>query len=530
MKIRVLIVEDEPIIRMGIASVMPWDELGCEKPLLADNGKTGLQRALTDKPQLVISDIRMPQMDGLEMARQLTAQYPGVKIIFLTGYKEFEYAQKAISFGVSEYILKPVDQEELLAAVKRLTEQIRSEETLEAEREKLEKQVQESLPILRDKFISSLLFGNMDSVESIYEKMEYFSVKIEEFAVLALVPDSFHELEHGFTESDILLLLFMVQEQVKNLLSEYQYSAITFQHEKVLYAILSSDQKKLSGSGLLEYGNALENRVKEKGRFSLSVGISHIHQGAVSLRRARREADQCAGQSYYFGAGSVVYYDDLKAAAPSESKEEEPEMEPFFQSLRQGSGVRQAMEELCRQLQELSSVGTVKSMTAELISGGFRQLMGEYGECKELESQYDGQMEKLHYARSVRNYTELLTETSDWMEDFIQSRQRSRTQHLLDQAIQYMRENCRREVQLEEVADRVYVSKWYFSKLFRKEKGIKFSDYMSALRIEQAQKIIRNNPNLRNYEVADMVGFTDVRYFSQLFQKITGKTPSEFRG
>ncbi len=530
MKIRVLIVEDEPIIRMGIASVMPWEELGCEAPLLANNGKEGLIKAAENQPQLVISDIRMPQMDGLEMAQQLAAQYPGVKIIFLTGYKEFEYAQKAISFGVREYILKPVDQEELLGAVKRLTEQIRSEETLEAEREQLEKQVQESLPILRDKFISSLLFGNMDSVESIYEKMDYFSVKIEEFAVMALVLDSFHELEHGFTESDILLLLFMIQEQVKDLLAEYGYSAITFQHEKVLYAILSPKEKKLDGSGLLEYGNALGNRVKEKGRFSLSIGISHIHKGAAALRRARRESDQCAGQSYYFGAGSVIYYDDLKAADSSEPKEEEPETEPFFRSLRQGSGVRQEMEELCRQLQQLSSVGAVKSMTAEVISGGFRQLMGEYGDCQVLDSQYDSQMEKLHYARSVRNYTELLTETGAWMENFIQSRQRSRTQHLLDQAIQYMRENCRREVSLEEVADQVYVSKWYFSKLFRKEKGIKFSDCMSALRIEEAQKIIRTHPNLRNYEVADMVGFTDVRYFSQLFRKITGKTPSEFRG
>ena len=530
MKIRVLIVEDEPIIRMGIASVMPWEELGCEKPLLAENGKTGLQKALEGKPQLIISDIRMPQMDGLEMAQQLVDQCPGVKIIFLTGYKEFEYAQKAISFGVSEYILKPVDQEELLMAVKKLIDQIRSEEALEAEREQLEKQVRESLPILRDKFISSLLFGNMDSVENVYEKMEYFSVKIEEFAVLALVPDSFHELEHGFTESDILLLLFMIQEQVKGLLAEYGYSAITFQHEKVLYAILSSKNQPLKGSSLLEYGNALGTAVKEKGRFSLSVGISHIHSGASSLRRARREADKCAGQSYYWGAGSVIYYDDLRAADSCEQRIEEPETEPFFQALSQGRGVKQAMEELCRQLQLLSSVGAVKSMAAELISGSFRQLMGEYGEGRELEDQYDGQMEKLHYARSVRNYIELLTQTGDWMEEFIQSRQRSRTQHILDQAIQYMRENCCREVTLEEVADKVYVSKWYFSKLFRKEKGIKFSDYMSALRIEQAQKIIREDPTLRNYEVADRVGFTDVRYFSQLFRKITGKTPSEFRG
>ena len=124
MKIRVMIVEDEPIIRMGIASVLPWDEIDCEVVALAENGVDGLEKAKSFQPQLVISDIRMPKMDGLSMIETLVSANPDIQVILLTGYKEFEYAQKAISFGVSNYILKPVDQDELLEVVKELAEKI----------------------------------------------------------------------------------------------------------------------------------------------------------------------------------------------------------------------------------------------------------------------------------------------------------------------------------------------------------------------------------------------------------------------
>lgn len=529
MSIRVMIVEDEPIIREGIACVIPWEEIGCQVAALAENGKDGLEKAELCQPQLVISDIRMPWMDGLQMVEQLVKRYPEIRVILLTGYKEFEYAQKAIDYGVSNYILKPVDQDELQQAVEKLAEEIRSQETLRREREILKDRVRESLPLLRDKFISSLLFSSLDNIYHVYDKMEYFQVQICRFAVLAVEIDSFHELELNFSEDDIQILLFLIAEQVEELLPEYGYTAITFQHEKSVYVILGNGRQKIREQTLPEYGEKLAEQIRSRGRFTVSIGVSNIYEGAQFLRKARQEADKCVARSYCLGTGSVVCCRDLREKqTPAETVE--LNTEPFYVCLKQGEGVEKEAEQLSRRLEEIGNLSLAKSCLAELISKGFRQIIEDYGESEEVSECMDRFMEKLYHSKSIRNFEEVLREAGKWLEEYIRRRQMSRTEFLMDRALQYMRENCRRELSLEEVADVVYVSKWYFSKLFRKEKGIKFSDYLSALRIEQAQKIIRENPGLKNYEVADMVGFTDVRYFSQLFKKITGKTPSEYRG
>lgn len=530
MKIRVMIVEDEPIIRMGIASVLPWEEMDCEVVALAENGVDGLEKAEIFQPQLVISDIRMPKMDGLSMIETLVSINPDIQVILLTGYKEFEYAQKAIAFGVSNYILKPVDQDELLCVVKELVDKIKKSIALKREKELLKAKVKESQPILRDKFISSLLFSSPETIFRICEKMEYFNLQIERFAILNIEIDFFHELEKGFTEDDVQILLFLIVEQIEEVLLDYGYSAITFHHKKSVYAIMGSNNEAICMELLPEYARELGERIESSGKFTVSIGISRIYEGAVNIRKARIEADKCVDQSYYLGAGSVVCYSDLQNISENEENATEIETDPFYEALSQGGDIRAKAECMCEQLKKVKNIIIVKSTVTELISKSYRSLMEDYGESSELLESFETMMEKACYAKSLQNFVDIMDEASGWIEEFISQKRLSRTQYIMDRAVQYMRENCRREISLEEVADQVYVSKWYFSKLFRKEKGIKFSDYMSALRIEQAQKIIRENPNLKNYEVADMVGFGNVRYFSQLFKKITGKTPSEFRG
>lgn len=528
--IRVMIVEDEPVIRMGIAKVLPWEDVECEVVALAENGVDGLKKAEDTNPQLVISDIRMPKMDGLTMVEELVSRYPDIQVILLTGYKEFEYAKKAIEFGVSDYILKPVDQDELFRVVKEQVEKIRRSMALKKEKELLKAKVRESLPILKDKFISNLLFSSPDTIYHVYEKMEYFDVRIDKFSVLDIEIDSFHELEKGFTEDDTQILLFMIAEQIEALLGKYGYSAITFHHKKSVYAIIGSKNTMIDKRGLLEYGRELGDNIEENGKFTVSIGISNIYEGAVNIRKARKEADKCIAQSYYLGAGSVICYSDLQEPSSYENEEREINCELFYEVLKQGGDTSSEAETIREQLKKVKNIFIVKSTVTELISKSYRLLIEEYGECQELMECFEAVMEKVYYAKNLQNFLDIMNEMGEWIDGFISRKRLTRTEFIMDRAVQYMRENCRREVSLEEVADQVYVSKWYFSKLFRKEKGIKFSDYMSTLRIEQAQKIIREDPSLKNYEVAEMVGFGNVRYFSQLFKKITGKTPSDFRG
>ncbi|MGN0354978.1 MAG: response regulator [Muricoprocola sp.] len=528
MNVRVMIVEDEPIIRKGIATVIPWRQLGCETPVLAENGEEGLKKAMETDPQLIISDIRMPQMDGLNMAEELRKRGVKAKIIFLTGYREFEYAQRGISYGVSDYILKPVDQDQLTVVVEKLVQEIQREESEENEWEKLKEKMEESIPILRDKFISSLLFHSADSVELICEKMEYFHIRLQTYTVFSIALDSFHDLEKSFTETDIQLLLFLITEQVEQIAERYGCSVITYQYQHTVYVIVSVTTK-VNAETILELGKKIEEQVKEKGRFSVSIGISNIYEGAENMRKARTEADQCVAQRAFLGNGCVVCYHDLETMEIKHSLEE-IETERFYEALRSGENVKETAEYLKTQIGRNRNLTILKTTMTELLSKSLRILIEIYGEDEELTKQYDICMEKIFLTRNVNGYEEIMLSFGIWADNYIQEKQVSRTDYLMNKAIRYMQENCRKEITLEEVAEQVYVSKWYLSKLFRKVKGEKFSDYLSKLKVEEAQRIIREHPDLKNYEVADMIGFHDVRYFSQLFKKISGKTPSEFRG
>lgn len=530
MKIRVMIVEDEPIIRVGISKVIQWEEINCQVVALAENGEEGLELAKKYQPELVVSDIRMPKKDGLTMVEELKKQFPGLQVVLLTGYKDFEYAQRAITYGVSDYVLKPVDQDELFQTLKKLAQKIQEVRAEENEREQLKAKVHESLPILKDKFLSNLLFHTPQSIYNVYDKMEFFNIHIHEFVLIAVEIDAFYELEREFTENDIQILFFLIEEQMEKLLEQYEYNAVSFTHGKTVYAIVDSKDKTLEKGEISEYGKELSRMVEAKGRFTVSIGISDIHSGAEQVRRARQEADQCTVQSYYLGRSSVVCYHDVQTMTGVTENACEVETKNYYDAVKKGVDIFQEAELLCGQLENIKSMALIKSIVTEIISRSYRIAMEEFGTEPEILEAFDETMAKVYLAVNYQNYRELVEETARRTENYIKKKRVSKAQFIIDKALAYMQENCRRELSLEEVAEHLYISKWYFSKLFRKETGSKFKDYLSELRIREAQKIIRENPGLRNYEVSEMLGFGNPRYFSELFKKVTGLTPSEYRG
>ena len=167
---KIVIVDDESIIRRGLSQNIDWNSLGYEVIGTASDGEEGLEMMKTLKPDIVISDIRMPVMDGLEMVRQARRQRLPCKAILMSGYEDFRYAQTAINLKVEKYLLKPIDNENLIKVVKRVTRQI------DAERQ-LEHQISESMPLLRHNFVSRLLSGRL-TAEQMESEQEFLGIQL----------------------------------------------------------------------------------------------------------------------------------------------------------------------------------------------------------------------------------------------------------------------------------------------------------------------------------------------------------------
>ena len=164
---KVLLVDDEEDIRVGISRKMDWSGLGFELVGEAENGRDALELAESVQPDVVLTDIKMPFMDGLELCSILTKRLPGSKFVVFSGFDDFEYAKQAVRMNVSEYILKPINAAELSAVLQKLKEQLDAERTERQNQETLRQRYEESLPVLRSLFLSRLLEGRVDRTEEL---------------------------------------------------------------------------------------------------------------------------------------------------------------------------------------------------------------------------------------------------------------------------------------------------------------------------------------------------------------------------
>jgi len=214
----IAIIDDESIIRRGLAQSIDWNDLGYEVIGTASDGEEGLTLIKEKRPDIVISDIRMPILDGLEMVRQARRLHLRSNFILMSGYEEFRYAQCAVNLKVEKYLLKPIDNEELVRVVRRVTRQI------EAER-KLERQISESMPLLRHNFVARLLSGSMTE-EEIISELGFLDIALSAYQYLVLVikVDDYRNEAYATHIQNQEMLKFGILNIVKEVFSEEPHS------------------------------------------------------------------------------------------------------------------------------------------------------------------------------------------------------------------------------------------------------------------------------------------------------------------
>lgn len=525
--IRVMIVDDEPIIRTGLEKVIDWTALGCCVAAVAENGAAAIRLIESSSPQIIVSDIKMPKMDGLELAKRLHELRYDCKIILITGYKEFEYAQKAVRYGVREYVLKPVDHEKLMESIQKLVFEIQAEEAISREQEQLRERVKLSEPLLRDKFLSDLLFRSVEGLINLHEKLEYFGIELKCFRLAVVAVENYDTITRNWTENDRLVLPYMIQEHIECLASERNLNVIIFTRDYSVYCFVDC-AGDAENDDSTEFFGVLAEEIRGKCHFVVSVGLSNVYDAAENVYRARREAEMCAAQGRTLGEGSIVCASDLEGGRRDDFDRENIQL--WTDALQNGVEMDDALEKLLTELRKPEDTPSARAAVAEILMSSMCTFLSQNGKSEKAKRIYDGVMAEISRADALADYLRILEESCRKMIDLTRMHNVSRNGRIIDRAKEYMRENSDRDISLEDVAAHVFLSKWYFSKLFKRETGENFNECMNALRIERAKQLMSEEPMLKTYEIAERLGFPNVRYFSQLFKNITGMTPSEYRG
>lgn len=528
-----LIVEDEVRLRNALANNIPWDKHGIEVVGQAGNGKEALQLTDRKKPDIVLLDLQMPEMDGLALARLLRQADPHLKIIVLSGHDDFAYAQAALELGVMKYLLKPAGDEEILETVLEAADRLRSELEQRHNEDELKQKWKQHLPYLINEFFQGWLTGKYESWE-IELKSRDLQLDIPmdaRYAVAVLDMDPLPENETRFSRRDVSLLQFALGSIVKESLpADPCWVATDFAGCTVVVFRLSGHDEHQVG---LQKINAITEKllftVKSRLKLSASAGISGTSGAREDMNKLYVQAVRALQNRIVLGHDLAIPYQEEQGKEPGLTLQ--PNLEKALEiALETGDGDK-ALETLTALWNgEMAKARTVEDIHEHILyftSLFVRMIQKQGWPVREVAG------EDFVY---FQNHRELAAKEQilSWLQRTIRSylsyasqRRRSTSHGTVKAILSLVETEIDQEMTLHTVADRLYVNSSYLSRLFKQETGKAFSTYVMERKMERAKSILQEGA--RVYDAAAAVGYRDVSYFTRVFRKYWGVTPGEVR-
>lgn len=530
---RVLLVDDEALVRDAISAKIRWEELGYELAGACKNGKEALEFIRQNPVDLLLTDICMPFMDGMELSRQVYTDFPQIHIVIFSGYNEFEYAKNAMKYRVEEYLLKPVTARELtdtLCSLKRKLDEERKED--ESNRE-LQQEYRKNRSLVRAKALTNLVLGNKTMEEHRAELSEAgIELEAAAYEAASLEIDLYSELFSPDKEQkeQSALMSFMVFNIADELVNARR-AGIAFQRNdnSTVIIFMSSFQKEFHSAvakTCLDIQKAIAVHVK----MPVTIGIGSCVHSPEEISRSYEEAKAAVGYRYLLGEGRVIDTAVIREKQTDILTLEEP-IDRVIMGIQSDDKrkIRDGLEEIGQMLaqtyQEKNKVYLYLQQVVVAVNGLMK--------TADLNSTSPFQSAELfiHNISEAKTLSQMLEYLGGYCintaEELKLQREGSGSRQAL-LALDYIEKNYgKAELNLQMVCDYLAISPSYFSTIFKNYTGETFVESLTRKRMEKAMELLAHT-NMKNYEIAERVGFADPHYFSIAFKKATGKTPKEY--
>lgn len=534
--IKVFLVEDEVVMRNGIKKNIPWEKEGFEFVGEASDGELAYPMIKNKKPDILITDIRMPFMDGLELSRLVKQEMPQTKIIILSGYSEFDYAKTAINIGVTEYLLKPISSAKLLESVKRVGDMIEQEREQIRMMDLYQKEMQENVQLQKHNLWISLV-SNQLSVAEMFE--------------------SGYKLGIDFTASNYQVVLFKLiqnekaQESFENMvtlseeiedLAEKWEQILCFDRSPEGWAFLiKGDSEEAVKDGFHCLKEELHVLLKKYEKVNYFGGVGIVVQRLRDISISYRSAAKAFASRFFLETDQIIESQENLVLQQTEqekidvtkirSKKDEQELldrflksgtledvESFVENYFNSVGERNFQSLMYRQYIIMNLFFSVTDFL-RLLDIPMEQISPEYQDINAM----------VLKVASGDSLTALVTGLFTEVLELRDKKAQKKYTGLLEEARVFIQENYQSEsMSLNMVAEKIGISPSYFSTIFSAEMGKTFVEYLTEVRLEKAKELLMCT-TLRSAEIGYQVGYKDSHYFSYIFKKIVGCTPKEFR-
>lgn len=541
--IKVMIVDDNKLIRQSIIMTMNWDSLGCEIVCEASNGSEALSLSKEWLPDLIITDIRMPELDGLELTEKVKEFLPWVKVIIITGYDEFKYAQRAIKLGAFDLILKPINNEELYAVITRAVNELKKERESLMEKERLleesksmQMEISKSILELREKYIIDIIEGVYFGDEISGEDSSYFGLSFKKHAVFILKPDLEYYKNGEIQKELISKFIRYSKEAIKNIEKFYNFEFICFWINEgfTIMVILHENEtetERVSNMKLIEICNHIINWIYNRMDLKVIIGVSNIFNKVNEVRNAYNEAQEALKCRFFIHNKSIIHANLLECKSVLNEYLIMKKINLIYEYIRANDkdGIEILVNEIFNEIKnnETSDVNYVKNLLIDICMITLR-IMYEISDYKS--ETYKGSTDIHSDINSCSNIHNAFNYVKNFILQVFQSvnsNEKKSYSPVTNKVIDYLNQNYNRKVSLNEASEIVSLSPTHLSRVIKRDTGESYIYLFNNLKINMAVKLLKET-NLKVYEVANKVGIENYSYFYQLFKKVTGISPTDY--
>ncbi len=526
--LHIVLVDDEQLIIHHLIQIISGFDIPHKIVGTATNNEQALTIIRETRPNLVITDIRMGSSNGLDLCETLSTTMPQTKLILLSGYDDFHYAQKAFRYNVFHYLLKPINAKELYEQLAQVSAILQDEAATEAKDFRLKAQIHDCLPMMQEWFFK-IIRDNQTDLTAIDSVFQLFDIDIlnplyQTVFVSLSQEKNMQEIEKDFMNVSKLAqtIRLFIDTSIKSI---YFYDATSI----TLILSASYDRPEI----LHQQSYELADRIRQYLDFSyenpFSIGMSTTVQQIGALRQSVKDAFSASKYSFYIGFNEIICITDVELRLNNP-------MVPNFKYIQEDLLKHLKLCDLQSALQYLNiyHLNVLQLHDSQALSRNkFLELYYYLSNAlnEEFQSELPFHPDIAGKIENSTNLDDLKMILVQYIQDVIFSIEQLRTsksRKLIDKAKQYIQDNYAHEISLDSIACEIGLSACYLSTLFKNIETVSLKDYITTIRINASKKYLKDI-DLKIYEVAANVGYTDSRYFSQLFRKKTGYTPVQYR-
>jgi two-component system response regulator YesN len=530
---KLLIVEDEIIEREALMEFVDWPSLGVELAGSAESAEEALNLSLTDRFDILLTDIRLLGMSGLELARTLLRRQPRLKVIINSGYSDFEYARQAVEMRACSFITKPIDIAELKAVVARVVGELDEEREQAGSSERLRQLVQENLPLIRRHFFERLVAGSLPDAE-IVKSVGYFALDAVQgrFAVLLCELDGFDALAAGADWEGLQMALEAVRDAVlegspEGLLDFYYIDRGRFA------ALLGIDaaERKNEPRFIFSAAERIRGQAAEASGGSVTVGMGPAVGSIKDIRQSFRAAETALALKFAAGPGQVISHADAALCGPEPGRVDLDAIEGALALAVETANAPEAGACLERLFAAAARRGWDERRAAAAcirLLSRLLLLLRDLGEPDEKVFENGALWGRLLGCRSLKEMGELMHKCVSGAAGQLMERRADADRNVVRHILDYIDRNLENRITAADLADEFYYSPNYIGVVFKKDTGKTLTEHLKDVRLERARELLKN-PASRIGEVAKKVGYPNVSYFCAMFKKKYGVNPGEYK-